>query len=230
MISHQHKTLFVHIPKCGGQSIEHMFLADLGLAWKDKSCLLMRKRKNAEHGPPKLGHLIASDYVACGYIDASLFNAYYKFSIVRNPLKRLQSAYNYLGFRDLVSFSYFVNHIVVSNLKNRDSWCWFLRPQVDFILDKNQQLLVDDVFKIENLSDGIATIIERSGLSGQQLLHVNQSSQLGLSSRMLRATKLAIKEKLPFSAMLDRNSADCDQQTKSRVEQLYAADYEYLGY
>jgi hypothetical protein len=123
-----------------------------------------------------------------------------------------------------------VNNIVASNLKNKDGWFWFLRPQVDFILDKNQQLLVNEIFKIENLSDGIATIIERSGLSGQQLLHVNQSSQLGLSSRMLRATKLAIKEKLPLSAILDRNSKACDQQTKSRIEQLYAADYEYLGY
>jgi Sulfotransferase family len=220
----------VHIPKCGGQSIEHMFLADLGLAWKDKPNLLMRKRRNAEQGPPKLGHLIATDYVSCGYIEASLFNAYYKFSIVRNPFNRVQSAYNYLGFRDLVSFSYFVNNIVASNLKNKDGWFWFLRPQVDFILDKNQQLLVNEIFKIENLSDGIATIIERSGLSGQQLLHVNQSSQLGLSSRMLRATKLAIKEKLPLSAIFDRNSKVCDQQTKSRIEQLYAADYEYLGY
>jgi hypothetical protein len=31
MISHPHRTLFVHIPKCGGQSVEHAFLNALSL-------------------------------------------------------------------------------------------------------------------------------------------------------------------------------------------------------
>lgn len=230
LISHQHKTIFVHIPKCGGQSIEHMFLSDLGLVWNDKSKLLMRKRKNAEHGPPKLGHLIAADYTTCGYIDPNLFNAYYKFSIVRNPLNRLQSAYNYLGFRDLVSFSYFINKIVARSLKQKDSWFWFLRPQVDFILDNDQRLLVDHVFKIEELDDSINIIIEQSGLCKRELLHVNQSSQLNFSSRVVRALKLLLKEKIPLGALLDRNKPQCDQRTKLCIESLYAEDYKYLGY
>jgi hypothetical protein len=230
LISQRHKTIFVHIPKCGGQSLEHMFLSDLGLAWKDKSKLLMRRRKSAEQGPPKLGHLIASDYVACGYIDAEEFESYYKFSIVRNPHNRLLSAYNYLGFRDLVSFSYFVNTIVVNNLKNKDSWFWFLRPQVDFILDKNKQLLVNQIFKIENLAESLAVIRGCSGLNASELLHVNQSSQLSSSSRLLRAVKLLLKEKIPLHALRDRNDSSCDLATTACIETLYADDFQYLGY
>ena len=57
MISHPHRTVFVHIPKCGGQSIETAFLADLGLGWKSRAPLLMGANDRPELGPPRLSHL-----------------------------------------------------------------------------------------------------------------------------------------------------------------------------
>lgn len=230
MISHKHKTIFVHIPKCGGQSIEHMFLNDLGLSWKDKSVLMMRKKKRDEKGAVKLGHLIAADYVEGGYINHQLFDAYYKFTIVRNPLRRMQSAYSYLGYKDLVSFSYFINEVVAQNILKQDANYWFIRPQTDFILDNNKKLLVDDVFKIENIDQSIATIITKSGLQNMELLHINKSSQLGLGSRIVRSVKIILRENLKFSAILNRHNVECDKDTELLIRKLYAADYDFLGY
>ena len=52
MISHNHEYVFVHIPKCGGQSIEHVFLNDLGLEWHNRSPLLLRPNDNLEIDSP----------------------------------------------------------------------------------------------------------------------------------------------------------------------------------
>lgn len=230
MISHQHKTLFVHIPKCGGQSIENIYLSDLRLGRKDKSQLLLRKRKRGEKGPPKLGHLIAMDYTGLGYIEEELFNSYYRFSVVRNPFDRLYSAYAYLGFRDLVRFDYFVDEIAANSLERRDSWFWFLRPQTDFIMDADGGLLVDEFFRLENLSASIDKVFARSHLSVKELRHLNKVGSISPASRFVRALKIALRGQIPLDELWAKRKTDCSSRIKNRIEHLYGADYEHFGY
>ena len=54
VISHEHRCVFVHIPKCAGQSIETVFLEDLGLDWSNRSILLLRPNECPDIGPPRL--------------------------------------------------------------------------------------------------------------------------------------------------------------------------------
>lgn len=230
MISHAHKTLFVHIPKCGGQSIENMLLSDLGLDRRDKSQLLLRKRGRGESGPPKLGHLTASDYLRFGFIDHNSFESYYRFSVVRNPFDRLRSAYNYLGFRELITFSCFVEKVVVEALENRNSLHWFLRPQTDFLLDAEGVLLVNQYVKLEEMSVSIDQIIERSRLSVSELPHSNNSSAISGVSRFMRALKLLLKENISLNEVLTKNEPGCDIKLRARIELLYSKDYEQFGY
>ena len=68
MISHKHKTVFVHIPKVAGQSVEQMYLADLGLNWSERAVLLLRPKLNTEKGPERLAHLTAAQYTQFGYL------------------------------------------------------------------------------------------------------------------------------------------------------------------
>ena len=52
MISLAHQCVFVHIPKCAGQSVETAFLNETSLAWKQravccfdqKKCLILKER------------------------------------------------------------------------------------------------------------------------------------------------------------------------------------------
>jgi hypothetical protein len=230
MISHKHKTIFIHIPKCGGQSITHLFLNDLGLTWDDKSSLLMRRRAKGEQGPYKLAHMTAQDYFKLGFIDKALFESYYRFSVVRNPLSRLRSAYNYLGYRDLIGFSHFINDIVIRSLDSKQLWFWFLRPQVDFLRDDNGNSLVTEYFRLENLKDATATICLKSGINHREMPFVNDSSKLSIASRSVRALKLIARKQLNYSSMFRTRETDCDLQTKKLVEQLYKSDYDYLQY
>jgi Sulfotransferase family len=230
MISHPHKTLFVHIPKCGGQSIEDMFLSDLGLGRKDKSQLLLRKPLAGERGPPRLGHLTASDYTGLGFIERELFDSYYRFSVVRNPFDRLRSAYNYLGFRDLVGFAYFVDEIAVKSVECRDSWHWFLRPQTDFLLDADGTLLVHEYFRLESLSASIDAVIERTRLSIRELPHSNHTGSIGRTSRFVRAMKLMLRDRIRLRTVMMKMEPGCDSKTRARIELLYSADFERFGY
>jgi hypothetical protein len=60
MISHKRKCVFVHIPKCAGQSIESVFVNDAGLTWEDRAPLLLRPNANNRVGLPFLAHLTYS--------------------------------------------------------------------------------------------------------------------------------------------------------------------------
>src|SRR5438045_929170 len=69
MISHQHRCIFVHIPKTAGNSVNRVF----GIGWEDHKDL---QRFAAE-------------------LEPAVFGSYFKFAIIRNPWDRILSDYNY---------------------------------------------------------------------------------------------------------------------------------------
>ena len=88
MISHEHRCVFVHIPKNAGQSVEHVFVDDLGLTWATRAPLLLRANDRPEIGPPRLAHLTAAEYLRHHYLSRALWDAYFTFAVVRNPWSR----------------------------------------------------------------------------------------------------------------------------------------------
>lgn len=181
MISHSHKTIFIHIPKCGGQSIETCFLDDLGLSWANRAPLLLRQNNNLETGPPRLAHMIASDYVKFHYASEEMFNQYYSFSILRDPVSRIISMYNYLGlkgrFRRVLSFDAFLFDFISECFKNNGSRFWFIRPQQDFISNLDGEILVNDIFRLEDIETAFPLIKKKSNLCSE-LRHVNSSKKM----------------------------------------------------
>ena len=83
VISHEHSAIFVHIPKTAGQSVETVFLKKLGLSWKQRAPLLLRRNDDGSRGPQRLAHLYAWEYVKYGYCTRQVFEACSTFSIVR---------------------------------------------------------------------------------------------------------------------------------------------------
>ena len=222
MISHKHKTIFVHIPKVAGQSIETMFLNDLGLDWNTRDELLLRKKKADEKGPARLAHLLARDYVPYGYINQDDFDSYFKFSFVRNPFSRTYSYYRYLGYANIISFKDFVNIVLRKKLKNND---FFFLPQTDYLCDDTGQLLVDFVGRLESIKTDIKEVIRRSNLKEADLPYVNKSK-----NELSRGISKIIKNPLLLSRLKTRNNLHedytkaYDQETVEIVSQFYADD------
>jgi hypothetical protein len=222
MLSHQHKTIFVHIPKCAGQSVENAFLADVGLTWETRAPLLLRANDDPRLGPPRLAHLIAADYMRCGHVDAETFARYFKFAIVRDPWSRAVSLYRHLQLN--MPFASFVSTWLPRQFDGgKGDQFWFVRPQTDFLYDGGK-LLVDQIIRFENLAGEFPAAAERAGLKSP-LPRVNASAN-------------APKKKTGglLAKFWDRHEKHEDwrgyytPRLKDAVGKLYASDVELLGY
>ncbi|MEX5730248.1 hypothetical protein Ga0609869_003601 [Rhodovulum iodosum] len=158
MISRKHKTIFVHIPKAAGQSVEHVFLQECGLDWDSRAPLLLRRNDDRSQGPTRLAHLYAREYVACGHVTQAEFDSYFKFAIVRNPYDRLLSEYRYRNPRRTPLWWFLLKPW-------RDDWKDPVRhrvPQVRFLHDGQGRLLVDRVIRFERLAEEMPEVFERA--------------------------------------------------------------------
>lgn len=173
MICHHYKCVFIHIPKTAGQSIESVFLSQLGLRWATRAPLLLRYNDQPELGPPMLAHMKAIDYERYRYISAEQFDEYFKFSFVRNPWDRVVSFYKYLRmYRELLDFKTFLFK-KFQNTIWKDQY-WFIAPQSNFLCDENGDMVVDFVGRFENLQTDFHHVCENIGLPALDLPHVNR--------------------------------------------------------
>ena len=215
MISHHDKCLFVHVPKCAGQSVEMFFLDRIGLDWERRAPLLLRPNDVPALGPPRLAHLKAAEYVEKRWMTAEQFEQYFKFTFVRNPWDRTASFYRFLGFDRRCSFEAFVDRHLPEQM---DRKAWFLCPQADYLYGASGSLLVDYVGRFESLAADFAAACERMGIADAHLPHVNDSkkSRPGLLQKLRRRAR-------PYREMYDSRS-------RERVAALYARDIEAFDY
>jgi len=173
MLSRHHKTIFVHIPKTGGQSVAQVFLDDLGLSWEERGALLMRRGDRAQ--PERLAHLYAREYVEMGFVSQQDFAAFTKFAVIRHPYARMVSEYVYrMGAVDWMAqhlprwqarrFESFVD------TRYDDPLCdaaRHLAPQVAYVMDADGQLMVDHLVDQSELAAGLAPVF--SAIFGRQV-------------------------------------------------------------
>ena len=215
MISHHDKCVFVHVPKCAGQSIERFFLQRLGLDWDRRAPLLLRPNDNADLGPPRLAHLKAGDYVEKKWLTRQQFDSYFKFTFVRNPWDRTASFYRFLGYDRRCSFSRFVRYHLPRLLERKH---WFLCPQVDYLFDHEDRLLVDFVGRFEQLDADFRLVCERLGIPEATLPHVNDSR-----SGIQDLTRWLRRRPRPYRDMFDSRS-------RTIVARVYGADIDAFKY
>ncbi|WP_082850117.1 sulfotransferase family 2 domain-containing protein [Halioglobus sp. HI00S01] len=210
MLCHKHNCVFVHIPKTAGMSVEQWFLDRLGLQEEDRPKLLLYRNDDPEKGPPRMAHLLAHQYVDCGHISADLFETYFRFSIVRNPYKRLISMYHYLPQSRATSFDDFVFNRFFRHLWR--NMYWFVRPQVEYLNDKNGNMLVNRVIRFEQLNEDFSAVAKQLQLPDTPLPKVNVSRD---------------HRPKEYRSLADYYRRD---ETRRWVEHLYADDLAYFKY
>ncbi|MEC7765216.1 MAG: sulfotransferase family 2 domain-containing protein [Pseudomonadota bacterium] len=206
MISHRHRTIFVHIPKCGGQSVEQAFLDDLGLSWGQRAPLMLGRNPSKGVGPPRLAHLSARDYTRHHYVTDQMWADYFTFTVVRDPVARAVSMFNHL--RPVDSLPEFLHDWLPEQFTrapdDRNAKFHFVRPQVDFLAGDDGTLLPDRVFHLETLGRDWPEVQSAAKLKAP-LPHRNRSDD-GATPR-------------------DLEDRDLDQ-----IAMLYAKDFTALGY
>lgn len=203
MISLVHKAIFIHIPKCAGQSVEETFLQDLpgSLNWENHRHLLScfeRPPSWPKKFPDRLAHLGASEYVGLSFVSSELWDAFFKFAIVRDPLQRIVSMWKYLGVN--MSLDDFIRRYLPKAIEEDH---YFFRSQWRYVMQADgQKPAVDLILPMHDLSAGWQTVQARCGLKAN-LVHRNRTSH---------------KPAPPVSEF-----------ARSSIRDIYSDDYEYLS-
>jgi chondroitin 4-sulfotransferase 11 len=164
MISHKHRCIFVHIPKCGGSSIEDVIWpgprteADL---WKGRISEYHNKYQTEG-----LQHLQARHIRQ--EVGASTFDSYFKFAIVRNPWDKAISQYLFLkrqrpDLRRFIGVTRFVSlrrYLLATQKRLNAHW----DEQYNFVHDDEGRLMVDYVGRFEDLEGAFRHVARTLGL------------------------------------------------------------------
>lgn len=210
-ISDTHRCIFVHIPKTGGTSIEtalgmfHSWKIENtdALFGKIQSPALVEKQWLTRY----LQHLSWCEL--CELVPPDERQKYLTFSWVRNPWERMVSIYSNkdpdmleharqgglelknLSFSDFVAATLDFPHV-------------HLRPQHEFILDREGNQAVDFIGRFDNFSADFAILCEKIGTE-IALPHTNKSAHTNYR-------------------------AYYDARTRALVDQKYRIDAEAFGY
>lgn len=174
------KSIFVHIPKCAGDSVSI-----------------------ALFGNSAGGHATLSDYV--NIFEPERVASYFKFTIVRNPWDRLVSAFHFLkkgGWNeaDRLWFNAELGHFkdfdeFVKGWVSKDNiWKrWYLQPQYHFIVEGRRKIDIDFVGYLENIDEDFRYIAKRIGIDCQ-LQHINKSKHDDYKNLYNEETKAIVAE------------------------------------
>lgn len=168
MISHEHKCIFVHVPRTGGSSVEYMILG-------------------AQLGPENelyQKHLTASQ-LKDKY--PSEWDSYWKFSIVRNPWARVVSLYHMPFYRKVNALS---GKSMEYFLKNQRPPDWEKNGQqcADYLNEE-----VDSIGRYEDYRSYCRFLCERLGVAFM-LPHIEKTEHRHYSEYYDEATRDLVRE------------------------------------
>lgn len=173
------KACFIHINKCGGTSVEKA----LGL--------------------PKV-HDTASERRS--RVGEAAWRRMYKFAVVRHPYCKVVSHYNYrvrTNQTNLAEDKVDLNTWIIEAYEDQSPRYFdnptMFAPCYAWISDQHtKEIIVDDVFKLEELSDFWPTIASRAGSPRAKLMHENRTVESKLAdakAQLSDRAKQIIQEK-----------------------------------
>lgn len=213
MISHKHKCIFVHIPKCGGSSIEDIIWPKPKDRTPETLWMGITSPGRNKYQTGGLQHLLASQIRA--EVGEEAFRNYFKFSMVRNPWDKAVSNYVYTKNRkDLMSFigmaetDDFRTYLSLIQQTHHVQW----ESQHKFVMDAGRRLIVDFVGRFESFEEDAYKILDQIGL-GRKIFG-------------FRLRKIPHANKSLRSNYRDYYNAE----TKEIVRKLFEEDIEQFGY
>lgn len=181
MISHKHKCIFIHIPKCAGTSIKYFLFQDRPIHWFEPNYEVV-------HGwcPERkffMQHASAKQMLDTGLVSEAQWKSYYKFTFVRNPWDRAVSDYYWL-MQDRKIKDSFKNYLKKSGrfkaVLNDSGMPYYrgdhLRPQSLFF-DMDGPLKMDYVGRFETFSTDMQSIAKDIGIETTFDLHINKRTK-----------------------------------------------------
>lgn len=219
-ISHEHKCIFFHIPKCAGSSIESRLgvgeddvneIPDYDILWGrhrhdlyDVAGPVVEQDGKTVFLYVELQHLTPEQMLAGEYVSQDVFDSYYKFTFIRNPWDRLVSEYFWKTNR-FDNFRAFLDWIAALDMSSELNQYPHFIPQHRFVYNHKDRPMVNFVGKYEELFQGWESVRKKLEIETKGLPRLLQS------------------EHKPYVEYYDKSTADV-------VAQIYQRDIELFGY
>ena len=208
------KVVFVHIPKCGGTSVENILFEHaertpehfwMGALNTPRNRYLDAVSRIVRRAPPTvivnryqtggLQHLTALQMRHA--MGRETFESYYRFAVVRHPLRRSLSQYRYMrkrpdlmGWIGMTAQDSFRVYLEKTYQRAHVQW----HPQIGFVNDYLGNRLVHDVIKLEDIDTQMAGVFERIGLPPREIPHLNKSAPSGSKHQFSTAEREIVWE------------------------------------
>lgn len=218
MISHEHRCIFIHIPKCAGTTVETAlghFDGHQGRGGQDHRTIrmleplapvsILRHPRNYTEALRRISHGLRRQRNPRNRagVTPRQYREYFKFSIVRNPWSRAVSVYrNVMNDPIHIREHGITAETPFGEFLRRHAGRGMLRPQMDWIVDWNGRIPLDFIGRFENLAEDFRVI----------------ASALG-------DVELAF-ERVPRPDLARWFDAELD----ALVRRTYAAEIEYFGF
>ena len=226
-ISHNQNTIFVHIPKTGGGTIEK----SLGIFGEDNNGSL-NPDLNILYGGKQLHHLTIMEIKK---IKNSEYKTYKKVSFVRNPYDKLVSEYLWrmqIYSKKKISFKEFlIDEVIprkngidtyIKNFYKNENIIQFLDihylDQYKFLINDENNIDMDFIGKFENLEKDFNKIFNTEILKHK--IHKSKSNYL----------YYLYKKFMPNFLKKNAYRKFYDNETRNLVNKEYSKDLEYFNY
>ena len=204
MIIHEHKAIFVHIPKTAGSSIE---VALNAIEQTNEGGIDDATGKFYPVTTGKEKHYDARAYRK--YYGRKIWRNYFKFTVVRNPWQRVHSWWwNNKEITGAVALPF--SEFVRTTLGNSSSLPKSLRPQVNWITSDNGKIEMDYICRFENIENDFSEVC-----------------------RLIRAAPVELPQVLVENrnpASRRHYSEDYDAELRDLVAAVYAEDISLFNY
>lgn len=174
IISHKHKFIFFAVPKTGTHSVRRAIRLHLGGDDQEQVGMFGRKQFNFPQLEQfKSGHVSVLQIKPV--LGERVFDSYFKFAFVRNPLDRFVSycAFSSRESGDFLARPHEYMKYVLREMMDHDNL--LLRPQSSFLVDESGRLAMDFIGRVESMQASYATICEKIGIEPVMLDTINMS-------------------------------------------------------
>jgi chondroitin 4-sulfotransferase 11 len=177
LLSTEKNFLFIHIPKTGGSSINHLLNPYRNFDYMTNSHLTIENYRN--------------------WVDTELFNKLFKFTFIRNPWDLQVSTWRYsvknhgltISFKDYIKWKFIddtnlLDYKKFANSSEDDKNEDLIRsafyinrvPQIYFIISERGQIMVDYIGNLENIEKDIENICSTLDIDYQFIPKINVSN------------------------------------------------------
>ena len=194
--------IYIRMPRCGSTSLVNFFSSKGVQSYGGRGMGFWGRRRNLLKFKNKTSQRLYK--CVLNYVGKEIYDESFIITSVRNPYSRAVSMYKHKSWRSAKTFKDFCYAIKKEEYPS-DYAKWHSCTLTEHIFDKNNNLKVDYVIKLENLQKDLNIVCDKIGIPQGRVPHLNKTKH-----------EYYVKH--------------YDDEKREIIAEKYAKDIEYFGY